>query len=77
MVRVLEDVDGFVLVEVLVDGVECDFWLQLEGSDVEGEDLVEVLIVEVCVFQCDRFEHGVACVDVFVVFVCGQLDHLW
>ena len=47
-----------------------------EGSDVEGEDLVEAAIAEVGVLQRDGLEHSPARVDVLAVPPRGHLDHL-
>ncbi len=46
MARVPEEVDGPIPGEVLADGTERRLRLLPEGSDVEGEDLVEAAIVE-------------------------------
>jgi hypothetical protein len=51
--RVPEEVDGPVPGEVLADGTERRLRLLPEGSDVEGEDLVEAPIAEVRVLQRD------------------------
>src|SRR3954466_2091904 len=76
MARVPEEVDGPVPGEVLADGTERRLRLLPEGSDVEGEDLVEAPIAEVDVLQPDGLEHRPARVDVLAVPPRGHLDHL-
>ena len=61
---------------VLAYGTECGLRLLPEGSDVEGEDLVEAAIAEVGVLQRDGLEHSPARVDVLAVPPRGHLDHL-
>src|SRR3954471_22985088 len=74
--RVPEEVDGSIPGEVLADGTERRLRLLPEGSDVEGEDLVEAPIAELRVLQRDGLEHSPARVDVLAVPPCGHLDHL-
>src|SRR3954447_13630679 len=62
--------------EVLSDRADRRLWLQPEGSDVEGEDLVEAPIAEVRVLQRGGLEHSPARVDVLTVPPRGHLDHL-
>src|SRR6187200_1879053 len=61
---------------MLADGTERRLRLLPEGSDVEGEDLVEAPIAEVRVLQRDGLEHSPARVDVLAVPPRGHLDHL-
>ena len=58
MARVPEDVDDPIRGEVLADGTERRLRLLPEGSDVEGEDLVEAPIAEGRVLQRDGLERG-------------------
>src|SRR3954471_11280408 len=76
MARVPEEVDGPVPGEVLADGTERRLRLLPEGSDVEGEDLVEAPIAEVGLLQRDGLEHSPARVDVLAVPPRCHLDHL-
>src|SRR5206468_1296582 len=73
--RVPEDVDGPIPGEVLADGTERRIRLLPEGSDVEGEDLVEAPIAEVRVLQRDGLEHSPARIHVLAVPPRGHLDH--
>src|SRR4051812_49473383 len=61
---------------MLADGTESRLRLLPEGSDVEGEDLVEALIAEVRVLQRDGLEHSPARVDMLAIPPRGHLDHL-
>jgi hypothetical protein len=76
MARVPEDVDGPIPVEVPADCTERRLRLPPEGSDVEGEDIVEAAIAEVRVLQRDGLERSPARVDVLAVPPRGNLDHL-
>ena len=67
MARIPEEVDGPVGGEVLADGTERLPRLLPEGSDVEGEDLVEAPIAEVGVLQRDGLQRSPARVDVLAV----------
>jgi hypothetical protein len=58
MARVPEDVDGPIPVEVPADCTERRLRLPPEGSDVEGEDIVEAAIAEVRVLQRDGLERS-------------------
>ena len=58
------------------DCTERSLGLQPEGSDVEGEDLVEAPIAQVRVLQRDGLEHSPARVDMLAISPRGHLDHL-
>src|SRR3954451_2623459 len=74
--RVPEEVDGPIAGEVLTDGPQRLPPLLPEGSDVEGENLVEAPIAELRVLQRDGLEHSPARVDVLAVSPRGHRDHL-
>src|SRR3954451_14888150 len=74
--RVPEEVDGSIPGEVLAYGAERRLRPVPEGSDVEGEDLVEAALAEVRVLQRDGLEHSPARVDVLAVPARGHRDHL-
>src|SRR3954449_9195510 len=76
MARVPEEVDGPIPGEVLADGTERRLRLLPEGSDVEGEDLVEAPIAQVRVLQRGGLERSPARVDVLAVPPLRHLDHL-